>query len=219
MATRPNPIREDGVVLMHFVPVPSVDTPEEILEHYRHWWGMCDIRAARMRNRLPVHIDKDTPGYKEWYEAYQLANQAKREFDLVNCVVSSYRCAAGNGTMGAVEGRHGGHVGQRREIPLTNPGPIHLFVEGRRYNILCEDDANSDSSAVLDINHVDCPHCLRGYWLTKRWRKRKHRHEAPRPIPIAELAWNQYVKDTILLPRFRSDQVDAKEFYRFYDQS
>jgi hypothetical protein len=30
-------------------------------------------------------------------------------------------------------------------------------------------------------------------------------------------AWDQYVKDTILQRRYRSDQVDAKDFFRYYD--
>jgi hypothetical protein len=34
-----------------------------------------------------------------------------------------------------------------------------------------------------------------------------------------QLAWDQFVKDTILQPQYRSEKVDAKVFYHYYDAS
>lgn len=33
------------------------------------------------------------------------------------------------------------------------------------------------------------------------------------------VAWDNFVRDTILLPRYRSEPVDAKVFYHYYDLS
>lgn len=177
MPKQPNPVREDGHVLQHFVPVPSLDTPEEILEHYRQRWSALMLRQARLRNTLPTVLHPEMRTYHLWKKAYDETEQAKREFDLVNLVVESYRFAVGNGTMVAVKGRHGGHKESVREVPLTNIGHIHLWRAGKKHNILCEDDASASESAVEDINHVECQKCRVLYWLSKRNRKARRKRQ------------------------------------------
>jgi hypothetical protein len=33
-----------------------------------------------------------------------------------------------------------------------------------------------------------------------------------------QLAWDAFVRDTILLPRFRSDSLDARDFFRYFEK-
>lgn len=172
MAQQPNPTNSDGV-LKHYVPVPSLDTPEEILEHYRQAWEAAMIRAARIRARMATVIHPRMPGYHAWKEAYAAEANAKLMFDLVRRVVESYRFSQGQGTLIPVEGRHGKHATTERDIPLTLPGYTHLWKEGNRHNILCEDDACAYEPAAKELQHTDCPACIKRFYRDKRNRKRK----------------------------------------------
>ena len=154
----PNPIREDGVVMCRFVPCPSVDTPEQILEHYRDMWSNSMTRAYQQRrledrNRLMAQSEL-------WKSCFDIAEQ----------VVQSYRFAMGNGLLIPFKKRQGGHITHTEPFPLTCPGEIHL-ISGQKPYIYCERADCRGETVVASIKHVTCPDCIAKYYRTKHQRK------------------------------------------------